>query len=157
MNFVTMMALGFPMQLFFEILGQPYFPFFLVFCESLALSLQALLARAVRKQPSISIHMTDLVVQCLCPQGSLSTSRWLSWISRIWIPFTATVSFTSHSSQQECLEADLRLRNCDQASRSPYGTTWMRRNTCSLPRNRTWFKTLLSTLRESLDISSMCD
>ncbi|KAH8081901.1 hypothetical protein HD553DRAFT_315155 [Filobasidium floriforme] len=31
MNFVTMMALGFPMQFFFEILGQPYFPFFLVF------------------------------------------------------------------------------------------------------------------------------
>lgn len=30
---MTMMALGFPMQLVFEILGQPYFPFFLVFCE----------------------------------------------------------------------------------------------------------------------------
>jgi hypothetical protein len=35
-----MMALGFPMQFFFEILGQPYFPFFLVFCESLLSSLR---------------------------------------------------------------------------------------------------------------------
>jgi hypothetical protein len=41
MNFVTMMALGFPMQFFFEILGQPYFPFFLVFCESLLSSLRS--------------------------------------------------------------------------------------------------------------------
>ena len=65
MNFVTMMALGFPMQLFFEILGQPYFPFFLVFCELLAMSLQALPARAVRKQPSISVHMTDFVMEHL--------------------------------------------------------------------------------------------
>jgi hypothetical protein len=38
MNFVTMMALGFPMQTIFEILGQPYFPFFLVFCESVLVS-----------------------------------------------------------------------------------------------------------------------
>jgi len=38
---VTMMALGFPMQLIFEILGQPYFPFFLVFCESFPVETQA--------------------------------------------------------------------------------------------------------------------
>ena len=41
MNFVTMMALGFPMQLIFEILGQPYFPFFLVFCEIFPVETQA--------------------------------------------------------------------------------------------------------------------
>jgi hypothetical protein len=33
--------------------------------------------------------------------------RWRSWISRIWIRFIATVSFPYHSSQDNCLEAEL--------------------------------------------------